>query len=79
MDYNVDSLGSRNFEHVVQALAQRKIGAGLSSFGDGADGGREATWNGSSPSLGALADWNGYGVVQAKFCHHTGDPKDNLK
>lgn len=79
MDFDLDSLGSRNFEHVAQALAQLDIGPGLSSFGDGADGGREATWNGVSPSLGDLPNWTGYGVVQAKFRLHPTEPKDNLQ
>ncbi|WP_157694614.1 MULTISPECIES: NACHT domain-containing protein [unclassified Leifsonia] len=78
MDYNLDSLGPRNFEHLTQALLARKIGPKLSVFGDGPDGGREAIWNGEAPSFGRSNDWNGYGVLQAKFKVHTSDVSANL-
>lgn len=79
MDYNLDSLGSRNFEHVTQALAVRAIGPLVSVFGDGPDAGREGTWNGPAVSLGSSANWDGYGVIQAKYRTHPGDVADNLK
>ncbi|MEU3474410.1 hypothetical protein [Rhodococcus sp. NPDC006774] len=78
MDYILDGLGSRNFEHMVQALAAVHVGAGLSTFGDGPDGGREATWTGPCQSFGSSSNWDGYGVVQAKFCLHPGTPKANF-
>jgi len=78
VDYNLDSLGSRNFEHLSQALAAKVFGPKLTVFGDGPDGGREATWEGNAPSLGALPDWEGYGVVQAKFKVRPETPAGNL-
>lgn len=40
-------------------------------FGDGPDGGREATFDGPLANLGA-GDWHGYLVVQAKFRQRSG-------
>lgn len=67
-DYDLDRLGSREFEHMVQALAMAELGNGLSQFGDGRDGGREATFDGpvNFPVGRAEQLWDGYGVVQAK-------------
>ncbi|MCE4267224.1 NACHT domain-containing protein [Rhodococcus globerulus] len=79
MDYTLDTLGPRNFEHVVQALAMQEIGPNMSSFGDGPDGGREARWDGPCQSLNTAPSWSGYGVIQAKFRLHTSDPEDNYK
>lgn len=79
MDYNLESLGTRQFEHLVQALAVKVLGGRVSVFGDGADGGREATWEGPTSSLGSLDAWNGYGVLQAKMRQHPLDVADNLE
>jgi hypothetical protein len=69
MDYDLIRLGSREFEHLTQALALRVLGGRTIVFGDGPDGGRDAsftgkvTWNpGNSDE-----DWDGYVVIQAKF------------
>jgi len=78
MDINLDSLGSRNFEHLTQALAVRTLGPRVSVFGDGPDAGREASWSGDAVSLNVLADWNGYGVLQAKFHQHPVSVDKNL-
>ena len=78
MDYDLDSLGTRNFEHLTQSLLSDLIGPKLMVFGDGPDGGREATWHGEAPSFGAQTNWDGYGVLQAKFRQQKGDPKSNL-
>ncbi|MFC9863926.1 MULTISPECIES: hypothetical protein [unclassified Streptomyces] len=69
VDYDLTRLGPRDFEHLTQALAVRILGAGVSVFGDGRDGGREATFRGrmSFPAPDPDGPWNGYGVLQAKF------------
>lgn len=77
--YSFDFLGWKEFEHLVQALASKVIGPRVSSFGAGADGGREAIWDGEAASLGALPDWNGYGVVQAKYSEFPEKPAANLE
>ncbi|GGW51687.1 hypothetical protein AB0E64_02075 [Streptomyces caelestis] len=71
MDYNLSGLSTREFEHVSQALAQEILGPGVSAFGDGKDGGREATFEGRVPYPSELEAWDGYGVVQAKFRQRT--------
>ncbi|WP_148308592.1 NACHT domain-containing protein [Pseudomonas rhizosphaerae] len=67
MEYDFSRLSTRSFEQLIQAIALESIGPGVSIFGDGPDGAREATFEGtvSFPSLSE--PWGGYGVVQAKF------------
>lgn len=67
MNYNLNNLGSRNFEHLVQALCKKIIGQGVSIFGAGPDGQREATFNGNAPYPSNIDCWGGYWVIQAKF------------
>lgn len=67
MDYDFSRLSTRSFEQLVQALATAAIGPGVVVFGDGPDGGREATFEGRVSFPGPADPWNGYGVVQAKF------------
>jgi ATPase family protein associated with various cellular activities (AAA) len=69
VDYDLTRLGAREFEHLVQALVLRVLGAQVHVFGDGPDGGREATFNGQVIRYqGAKREtWDGYLVVQVKF------------
>jgi hypothetical protein len=66
-DYRLDGLNPRDFEHLVQALAKKEIAAGVTPFGDGPDGGREAAFEGPMSYPTKPAPWNGYLVVQCKF------------
>lgn len=74
-DYDLTRLGSRAFEQMVTALARLELGAGVKVFGDGRDGGREATYNGtinwSATCVSEVAlsadSWSGFTVLQAKF------------
>jgi WD40 repeat protein len=69
VDYDLARLGEREFEHLSQALALRVLGPGVQVFGDGPDGGREASFDGAfevGDRVGGGA-WSGYGVLQAKF------------
>ena len=66
-DYDLSRLNSRSFEQLVQALAMDILGPGLVIFGDGPDGGREATFDFKVPYPSDMDCWNGYCVVQAKF------------
>lgn len=66
-DYNLQGLNNRDFEHLIQALAIKVIGPGITPFGDGPDGGREATFCGKMSYPSATAPWNGYLVIQCKF------------
>ncbi|MBX3658114.1 MAG: hypothetical protein KF740_06740 [Ramlibacter sp.] len=67
-----------SFEQLIRALALKIIGPGLTAFGDGPDGGREATFSGEIPyPYPPVTTWNGYGVIQAKFKTKTeGTAKD---
>ncbi len=78
MDYDLQRLGTREFEHLVQALAMAELGNGVTIFGAGPDGGREATFDGkvTFPS-GKGRQWDGYGVVQAKFSQFAAKPYEN--
>lgn len=72
MDYDLTRLGTREFEHLTQALAKSVLGPGVSVFGDGKDGGREATFRGPVTYPHEGQQWDGYGVVQAKFRQRSG-------
>jgi WD40 repeat protein len=69
MDYDLARLGEREFEHLSQALALRVLGPGVQVFGDGPDGGREASFEGAFEVAERVGGgvWSGYGVLQAKF------------
>ncbi|WP_433180653.1 hypothetical protein [Actinoallomurus sp. CA-150999] len=69
VDYDLTRLGSREFEHLTQALAVKIFGHDVSVFGDGPDGGREASFYGETklPGPNSQVQWNGYVVLQAKF------------
>jgi hypothetical protein len=54
------------FERMVQALCVHVLGPGVIIFGAGADGGREATFEGELPFHSSVDRWKGYTVVQAK-------------
>jgi hypothetical protein len=66
-DYNLSGLSPRSFEQLIQAIAIKVIGPGILIFGDGPDGGREATFEGLIPYPSKESPWDGYGIVQAKF------------
>ena len=71
--YDLSRLSSRSFEQLVQALAAKVLGPGVGIFGDGPDGGREATFHGKVPYPFVTDSWDGYGVIQAKFRQRTGN------
>ncbi|MBF6171034.1 NACHT domain-containing protein [Nocardia blacklockiae] len=66
MSYDLTRLGNNRFEHLVQALCLAHLGPGVSIFGTGPDGGREATFDGEI-NMEGKGRWNGYGVIQAKY------------
>jgi len=66
-DYHLDGLNWREFEHLVQALSVGEIATGITPFGDGKDGGREATYEGRMQYPSTASPWDGYLVVQCKF------------
>jgi len=66
-DYRLDRLTTREFEHLSQSLCKKFIAAGVTPFGDGPDGGREATFEGRMDYPSRENKWDGYLVVQCKF------------
>ncbi|TDE56564.1 hypothetical protein E1295_10395 [Nonomuraea mesophila] len=70
-DYRLDGLSTRTFEHLIQALAVGEISTLVTPFGDGPDGGREATFDGLTDYGPKDDKWSGYGVIQAKFLSRT--------
>ena len=77
VDYDLSRLNSRSFEHLVQSLAAKLIGPGIVVFGDGPDGGREATFDGKVPYSTDGNPWGGYGVFQAKFLTRSRGSKED--
>lgn len=77
MRFDLSRLGSREFEHLTQSIAVAELGPGIGVFGSGADGGREATFEGPVPIVTNRHSWNGYGVIQAKYKETLGKPKDD--
>jgi len=67
MDYALEGLSTRSFEQMVQSLSLAVFGSQVTTFGDGRDGGREATFQGEVDYQTNGATWDGYGVIQAKF------------
>ncbi|MEZ7126183.1 pentapeptide repeat-containing protein [Nonomuraea sp. AD125B] len=68
MKYDLSSMGERDFEALCRALAVHVLGPGIQAFGDGPDGGREASFDGQLNYPSSPADgWNGYGILQCKF------------
>jgi len=69
MDFDLSRLGPREFENLVQTLSIAEFGPGITIFGPGPDGGREATFEGP---IGVIKEhpWGGYGVFQAKYCEN---------
>lgn len=66
MELNGFSPGS--FEQFIRTVAIKIFGPGVTVFGNGPDGGREATFKGEVPfPFPPATNWIGYGVVQAKF------------
>jgi hypothetical protein len=84
-DYDLTRLGSRAFEQLIVSLCRVELGAGMQVFGDGPDGGREATFEGtilwSSTAVGAQPpddQWSGYTVIQSKYMLKPSiKPRDN--
>jgi hypothetical protein len=67
-NYNLHGLDPRTFQQMVQALAIAEIGSGVIVYGDGPDGGRDASFRGKVNYPSEADPWDGYIDIQAKFC-----------
>lgn len=66
-DYNLHGLNPRDFQHLIQAIARKRIAAGVTAFGDGKDGARDLIYKGKMDYPSASAPWDGYLVLGCKF------------
>lgn len=65
---NFQGFSPDSFEQFIRALALDILGPGVTIFGNGPDGGREACFKGKVNFPFPPNDlWDGYGVIQAKF------------
>lgn len=75
-DYDLTGLSPRSFEQLIQAIALQEVSPKTIIFGDGTDGGREAIFQGKTNYNSGDEPWDGYIVLQAKFCQRpTNDTK----
>jgi len=65
--YDLNPLEGWGFERLIQALLKKIIGQGVTTFGVGPDGGREATYFGSANYPSETNRWTGSWIFQAKF------------
>jgi hypothetical protein len=73
---DLQGFSTDSFEQFIRALALKVLGPGVTVFGNGPDGGREATFQGKLNFPYPPSDlWEGYGVVQAKFKEKTESTK----
>lgn len=78
MDYNFNGLNTTVFEELIQSLTRKILGNGQITFGAGADGGREATFQGKAPFPSQKENWEGYWIIQAKFKARDFAKEDNF-
>lgn len=77
MDFEFRNFSTRSFERFAQAMALHVLGNGVLVFGDGPDGGREATYEGQLNYPAEEDRWSGYTVMQAKFLQVPGAPHED--
>lgn len=77
LDFDFTRFGTRSFERFSQALAARFVAPGIRVYGDGADGAREASFQGQMNYPSVAQGWDGYLVAQAKFRQVPGSPDDD--
>jgi hypothetical protein len=65
--YDLTGLGPYRFQEMCQALALDLLGVQVRAFGDGPDGGRDATFTGRLRYPTPDEPWDGDGVLQVKY------------
>jgi len=67
MKYAYENLSDAQFERLLVFLCQELLGIGVQGFSDGADGGRDAKFNGTAQLFpGTTAPWVGTTIIQGK-------------
>jgi hypothetical protein len=64
--YDLSKLGPDAFEHMVNAIALKVLGAGVTGFCPGPDAGRDRWFVGEAPYPSAAKHWNGTWIIQSK-------------
>lgn len=78
-DYDLSGLSPRTFQQLVASACVALLGAGVRIYGDGPDGGRDVTFEGTPSYPFEGAHWEGYGVVQAKYRQRPEGTKSDTK
>jgi hypothetical protein len=65
--YDLTQLDANSFENMVNFLAIRVLGKGVSGFAPGADGGRDGYFKGEAPYPSDKNKWSGIWFIQSKF------------
>lgn len=65
--YELTQLTPSSFEHMVNFLALKVLGAGATGFGPGPDGGRDGLFEGEAPYPSQTNSWSGTWYIQSKF------------
>lgn len=65
--YDLSRLDPSTFEHMVVSLALRELGAGVTMFGPGPDGGRDGYFEGEANYPSPVDRWKGRWYIQSKF------------
>lgn len=65
--YDLTQLDSHSFEHMVNFLAMKKLGSGITGFVSGPDGGRDGYLKGKAPYPTTEDCWEGIWYIQSKF------------
>ena len=78
-NYDLNRLGDAEFERMCQSLLKEVIGSGTVTFGEGRDGGREATFHGTAPYPSETENWTGDWIFQVKYHDVTRIGPDNAR
>ncbi|MGP9664974.1 NACHT domain-containing protein [Halomonas sp. AOP22-C1-8] len=65
--YDLSQLDNHSFESMVNYLALRVLGNGVTGFAAGADGGRDGYLEGAAPYPTTKDSWSGVWYIQSKF------------
>ncbi len=65
--HDLSALNPGSFEHLVNSLAIRVLGSGVTTFGPGPDGGRDGLFVGEAPYPSTAEGWQGVWYIQSKF------------
>ncbi|MFL4291446.1 hypothetical protein P9445_05110 [Enterobacter asburiae] len=65
--YDLTQLDSNSFEHMINFLAMKTLGSGITGFAAGPDGGRDGYLVGKAPYPTTEECWEGVWYIQSKF------------